>query len=113
VEEEQIKFIKKVALNNVGQRPTIRRLVIDAAIPTKGISIIDVARNLYNVPGVKAVRVTVDDVDVDVLGLVIVVEGDGVDFKGVREAIEEAGGVIHSIDEVVVGEYIPQPGEVT
>jgi hypothetical protein len=97
----------------VGQRPPIRRIVIDAAIPTKGITIVDVAKELYKVEGVKAVRVTVDDVDVDVLGLAIVVEGVDIDYGELEEALEKVGGVVHSIDEVVVGEYIPEAGTTT
>jgi hypothetical protein len=97
----------------VGQRPPIRRIVIDAAIPTKGITIVDVAKELYKVEGVKAVRVTVDDVDVDVLGLAIVVEGVDIDYGELEEALEKVGGVVHSIDEVVVGEYIPEAGATT
>jgi len=97
----------------VGQRPPIRRIVIDAAIPTKGVTIVDVARELYKVEGVKAVRVTVDDVDVDVLGLAIVVEGVDIDYGELEETLERVGGVVHSIDEVVVGEYIPEAGSTT
>jgi len=97
----------------VGDRPPIRRIVIDAAIPTKGVTIVDVARELYKVEGVKAVRITVDDVDVDVLGLAIVVEGENIDYGEVEEALERVGGVVHSVDEVVVGEYIPQAGTTT
>jgi len=97
----------------VGQRPPIRRIVIDAAIPTKGITIVDVAKELYKVEGVKAVRVTVDDVDVNVLGLAIVVEGVDIDYGELEEALEKVGGVVHSIDEVVVGEYIPEAGATT
>jgi hypothetical protein len=97
----------------VGQRPPIRRIVIDAAIPTKGITIVDVAKELYKVEGVKAVRITVDDVDVDVLGLAIVVEGVDIDYGELEEALEKVGGVVHSIDEVVVGEYIPEAGATT
>jgi hypothetical protein len=97
----------------VGQRPPIRRIVIDAAIPTKGITIVDVAKELYKAEGVKAVRVTVDDVDVDVLGLAIVVEGVDIDYGELEEALEKVGGVVHSIDEVVVGEYIPEAGATT
>ncbi|WP_193322747.1 DUF211 domain-containing protein [Pyrobaculum calidifontis] len=97
----------------MGDRPPIRRMVIDAAIPTKGVTIVDVARELYKVEGVKAVRITVDDVDVDVLGLAIVVEGENIDYREVEEALERVGGVVHSIDEVVVGEYIPQAGATT
>jgi hypothetical protein len=94
----------------VGQRPPIRRIVIDAAIPTKGVTIVDVAKELYKVDGVKAVRITVDDVDVDVLGLAIVVEGVDIDYNKLEEALEKVGGVVHSIDEVVVGEYVPEAG---
>jgi hypothetical protein len=94
----------------VGQRPPIRRIVIDAAIPTKGVTIVDVARELYKVAGVKAVRITVDDVDVDVLGLAIVVEGVDIDYGELEEVLEKVGGVVHSIDEVVVGEYVPEAG---
>ncbi|MEM1598385.1 MAG: DUF211 domain-containing protein [Pyrobaculum sp.] len=97
----------------MGDRPSIRRIVIDAAIPTKGVTIVDVARELYKVDGVKAVRVTVDDVDVDVLGLAIVVEGVDINFNELEEALEKVGGVVHSIDEVVVGEYIPEAGATT
>ncbi|MCC6067176.1 MAG: DUF211 domain-containing protein [Pyrobaculum sp.] len=97
----------------MGQRPPIRRIVIDAAIPTKGITIVDVAKELYKVEGVKAVRVTVDDVDVNVLGLAIVVEGVDIDYGELEEALEKVGGVVHSIDEVVVGEYIPEAGATT
>ncbi len=97
----------------MGQRPPIRRIVIDAAIPTKGITIVDVAKELYKVEGVKAVRITVDDVDVDVLGLAIVVEGVDIDYGELEEALEKVGGVVHSIDEVVVGEYIPEAGATT
>ena len=97
----------------MGQRPPIRRIVIDAAIPTKGVTIVDVAKELYKVEGVKAVRVTVDDVDVDVLGLAIVVEGMDIDYGELEEALEKVGGVVHSIDEVVVGEYIPEAGATT
>ncbi|MFN3804202.1 MAG: DUF211 domain-containing protein [Pyrobaculum sp.] len=97
----------------MGQRSPIRRLVIDAAIPTKGVTIVDVAREIHKAAGVKAVRVTVDDVDVDVLGLAIVVEGEDIDYEEIEKALEKVGGVVHSIDEVVVGEYTPEAGETT
>jgi hypothetical protein len=89
----------------------VRRIVIDAAIPTKNISIVDVANALYKVDGTKAVRIIVDDVDVDILGLVIVMEGEDIDFREAEKTLEEVGGVIHSIDEVVVGDYVPEKGK--
>jgi Uncharacterized protein conserved in archaea len=47
------------------------------------------------------------------LGLAIVVEGVDIDYGEIEEALEKVGGVIHSIDEVVVGEYIPEAGATT
>lgn len=91
----------------MGERAPLRRIVIDAAVPSREADLLKLANDIYSVPGVRAVRVTVNEVDMDVLGLIIVVEGDGFAFERVRRAIEENGGVIHSIDEVVVGEYIP------
>lgn len=82
----------------------IRKLVLDVAIPTKGTNIIGLAKEILNVPGVKGVNITVDDVDVDVLGLTVVVHGDGINYEAVEDAIERAGGVIHSLDQVVAGD---------
>ena len=91
----------------MGERAPLKRVVIDAAVPSREADLLRLAGSIYSVDGVRAVRITVNEVDMDVLGLIIVVEGDGFAFERVRRAIEENGGVIHSIDEVVVGEYVP------
>jgi Uncharacterized protein conserved in archaea len=66
----------------------------------------DLAQALTEVEGVKAVNITVTDTDVDVLGLVIVVDGSGIDYKALQESVERMGGAIRSIDQVIAGEYI-------
>ncbi|MFN7105552.1 MAG: DUF211 domain-containing protein, partial [Pyrobaculum sp.] len=43
----------------------------------------------------------------------IVVEGVDIDYEEIEMALEKVGGVVHSIDEVVVGEYIPEAGTTT
>ncbi|KUO82492.1 MAG: hypothetical protein AT718_08055 [Vulcanisaeta sp. JCHS_4] len=83
----------------------IRRVVLDVDIPSN-ISTVELAEKLGRVSGVKAVNITVTDTEVEVLGLIIVIEGDGVDYDGVRRIIEDSGGAIRSVDQVVVGEYI-------
>jgi len=83
----------------------VRKLVLDVAIPTKGASILNLAKEILSASGVKGVNITVDDVDVDVLGLTVVVHGDGIDYDAVESAIERAGGVIHSLDQVVAGDF--------
>ena len=84
----------------------LRRLVLDVLKPLKEPSIVDVALQLSRVRGVKAVNITVNEVDVETLSLTVVVEGDDIDFEGVRNVLESVGAAIHSIDQVVAGEKI-------
>ena len=92
--------------SNRSNRSNIRRIVLDVDFPSSGISIIKLASELTKVSGVKSVNVTVEDMDIDVLGLLIVVEGDGIDVDKLQKVIEDLGGVIRSIDQVIAGEYI-------
>lgn len=84
----------------------IKRLVLDVLVPIKGRSIIDIAENLSRIKGVEAVNITVKEVDVETQNIVIVLEGKDIDFSEVRIVIEELGGAIHSVDQVVAGNKI-------
>ncbi len=91
----------------------IKRLVLDVLIPIKGPSIIDIADNLSRVRGVEAVNITVKEVDVETQNIIVVIEGDDIDFSEVKVMIEELGGVIHSVDQVVAGKRMVEiPREV-
>ena len=83
----------------------LKRVVLDVDIPSS-ISTVELADKLGRVSGVKAVNITVTDTDVEVLGLVIIVEGDNINYEEVKRVIEDLGGAIRSIDQVIVGEYI-------
>ncbi|MGC8543333.1 MAG: DUF211 domain-containing protein [Vulcanisaeta sp.] len=83
----------------------IRRVVLDVDIPSN-ISTVELAEKLGRVSGVKAVNVTVTDTDVEVLGLIVIVEGDGINYDEIKRVIEDLGGAIRSVDQVIVGEYI-------
>jgi len=83
----------------------IRRVVLDVDIPSN-ISTVELAEKLGKINGVKAVNVTVTDTDVEVLGLIVIVEGDNINYDEVRRIIDDLGGAIRSVDQVVVGEYI-------
>ncbi len=93
----------------------LRRLVLDVLKPLKDPSIVDVALELAKAPGVEAVNITVNEVDVETLSLTVVIEGDGIDFEKVRQVFDEVGAAIHSIDQVVAGKRIveipPRPEE--
>ena len=58
------------------------------------------------VAGVSAVNVTVNEIDIETVGTVVTVEGDDIDTDALFAAIEKAGAVLHSIDEVVAGDRI-------
>lgn len=84
----------------------IRRLVLDVLKPLKEPSVIDVAKALAKVKGVLAVNVTVNEVDVETMGLIITIEGEDINFDDVEKELTRVGAVIHSVDQVVVGEKI-------
>ncbi len=84
----------------------IKRLVLDVLVPIKGPSIVDVAENLSKVEGVDAVNITVKEVDVETQNIIVVIEGQDIDYGEIRMVIEELGGAIHSVDQVVAGKRI-------
>lgn len=84
----------------------IKRLVLDVLIPIKGPSIVDIAENLSRIKGVDAVNITVKEVDVETQNIIVVIEGENIDFSETRVLIEELGGVIHSVDQVIAGKRI-------
>lgn len=71
----------------------LRRVVLDVDIPSS-VSTVELANRLGRVSGVKAVNVTVTDTDVEVLGLVIVIEGDDINYDDARRVIEDLGGAL-------------------
>jgi len=79
----------------------IVRLVLDVLKSIRGPSIIDLAEKLVELEGVSTVSVKVNEVDVETLTLTVIVEGNDITFEDVRSVIEDMGGVIHSVDEVI------------
>jgi len=83
----------------------IRRLVLDTLKPHEP-NIIDLANVLSEIVGVSAVNISIYELDRKVENAKITVEGDDIPFNAVSKMIEEMGGTIHSIDEVVAGKMI-------
>lgn len=84
----------------------IRRIVLDALKPLKEPTIVEIAKVLADVPGVEGVNITVNEVDVETMGLIITIQGSDIDFERVEKTLSNMGVVIHSIDQVVVGDVI-------
>jgi hypothetical protein len=83
----------------------IRRLVLDMLKPMEP-TIIEMANSLSILAGVSAVNISIVEIDLKVENAKITIEGDDISYEEVREVIEDMGGSIHSIDEVVAGKMI-------
>ncbi len=84
----------------------VRRLVLDVDKAVARPGLLDLAEAVEAVSGVEAVNVTVEEIDIETVGMDVTVEGDSIDVSGVIAAIEKAGAAVHSIDQVVAGSRI-------
>jgi hypothetical protein len=69
-------------------------------------SIIDLATQLSELDGTSAVNISIYEMDRKVENAKITIEGEDISYPAVLGVIEELGGAIHSIDEVVAGKKI-------
>jgi hypothetical protein len=83
----------------------IRRLVLDTLKPMEP-NIIEMANSLSTLSGVSAVNISIAEIDLKVENAKITIEGDDLKYNEVKDIIEDMGGSIHSIDEVVAGKMI-------
>ena len=83
----------------------IRRIVLDTLKPMDP-TIVDMAKQISVVDGVSAVNISIAEIDLKVENAKITVEGENIDYTKVIELIQDMGGSIHSIDEVVAGKEI-------
>lgn len=83
----------------------IRRLVLDTLKPHDP-TIILMAEQISELPGVSAVNISIYEMDRKVENAKITVEGDSIPYRQVEQLIEQMGGAVHSIDEVVAGKII-------
>ena len=83
----------------------IRRLVLDVLKPMEP-NIIELAEMLSRDEGVSAVNISVVEIDLKVENAKITIEGDNIIYDRIRNIVQDMGGAIHSIDEVVAGKII-------
>jgi hypothetical protein len=107
-----------IAFNKTSPRPyrefsmttAIRRLVLDVLkphIPT----ILELAEALSKLGGITGVNLSLSEVDQQTETIKITIKGDKIDYLAVESVIQDFGGVIHSIDEVVAGKEIVEEVE--
>ena len=83
----------------------IRRLVLDTLKPHEP-DIIEWAAQLSELDGITAVNINIYEIDRKVENAKITIEGEQIGYPAVLSLIEEMGGTVHSIDEVVAGRII-------
>jgi hypothetical protein len=83
----------------------IRRLVLDVLKPYDP-TIVEMAQLLSDLDGVEAVNISIYEMDRRVENAKLTIEGTDLSFSVVLDVIQENGGAIHSIDEVVAGKLI-------
>ena len=84
----------------------IRRLVLDVDKAIAQPDLIEVAQAIDDVPGVESCNITVTEIDIETVGMEVTVEGTSIDHGRLVAAIESAGAVVHSIDELAAGERL-------
>ena len=80
---------------------SVRRILVDALKPHE-ISIVDLSKRLCEINGVDGVDIMVTEVDAETETVKISIVGPDIDYEAVREAMDEYGLAIRSIDEVSV-----------
>ena len=83
----------------------IRRVVLDTLKPMEP-TIVEMAKRLSVADGVSSVNISIAEIDLKVENAKITLEGDNINYEVVRDVIQDMGGSIHSIDEVVAGKDI-------
>jgi uncharacterized protein len=84
----------------------IRRLTLDVDKSIARPSVLELATAVENSPGVEAVNVTVIEIDLETVGMDITVEGQAIDYAALMKAIEQAGAVVNSVDQLVAGDRL-------
>lgn len=81
------------------------RIVLDILKPHEPI-IPTFAKYLSEINGVEGVNITLLEIDKETENIKVTMQGDDLDYDVITQAIEEYGGSIHSVDEVVAGKKI-------
>ena len=80
----------------------IRRIVLDVLKPHSP-RLTDLALMISQDERVSGLNISLKEVDQNTESITITLEGDDLKFDSIKEILEQAGAVIHSIDQVVAG----------
>jgi uncharacterized protein len=84
----------------------IRRIVLDVDKAMARPAITEIAEAIERVAGVQGLNITVTEIDIETVGMDVTVEGEGIDYAALVEAIDRTGAVVHSIDQLATGDRL-------
>ena len=84
----------------------IRQLLLDVDKAIVRPSLLEIAAAIDACRGVEAVNITVEEIDIETVGMNVSIEGDGMDYEQISGAIELTGAIVHSLDEIAIGDRI-------
>ncbi|MCS7094773.1 MAG: DUF211 domain-containing protein [Thaumarchaeota archaeon] len=79
----------------------VTKLVLDVLKPHQP-TLIEFARSLTSTRGVERVNASVMEVDAETETIKLIIEGRDLDVEEISETVRRLGGVVHSVDEVIV-----------
>ena len=83
----------------------IRRIVLDVLKPHSP-RLTDLAIMIAKDDRVDGVNISVKEVDQSTESISITLVGDNLNYESIKDILEQAGAVIHSIDQVVAGKEL-------
>lgn len=84
----------------------VRRLVLDVDKAVSRPPLVSIASAIHGCAGVKACNMKVGEIDLETVGLSVTIEGEDLDYDEIVAAIEHAGAVVHSVDELAAGDHL-------
>jgi uncharacterized protein len=84
----------------------IRQLLLDVDKAIVRPSLLEIAAAIDACRGVEAVNITVEEIDIETVGMNVTIEGDNMDYEQIASAIESTSAVVHSRDQIAVGDRI-------
>jgi hypothetical protein len=88
----------------------IKRLVLDVLKPHEPTNV-EVASAIGDLQDVDGVNLSLYEVDQQTENVKITVEGPNVNYDLVQQTIENLGGVVHSVDEIIAGKKLVEEEE--
>lgn len=84
----------------------IRQLLLDVDKAVARPSLLEIAQALDTCKGVEAATITVEEIDIETVGMNVTIEGENMDYDEITKAIESTGAVVHSLDQIAIGSRI-------